>query len=99
MGAKALGSLLILTALVVSATGQQIADEWNDKGIALGYQGKYDDAIAAFDKAIEIDPKHANAWIIKGRPHRVCNQCHPLGSFAACIPPSLPFCFMPPSSP
>jgi len=59
VGTRALVLLLILTALVISAAGQQTADEWNDKGLSLYEQGKYDEAIAAFDKAIEIDPKHA----------------------------------------
>jgi Flp pilus assembly protein TadD len=38
----------------------------NQKGIALGNQGKYDEALKAFDEAIRIDPKLAGAWNNKG---------------------------------
>ena len=33
---------------------------------ALYIQNKYDEAIKAFDKAIELNPKHAIAWNSKG---------------------------------
>ena len=33
---------------------------------ALYVQGKYDEAIKACDKAIEINPQYANAWYGKG---------------------------------
>lgn len=39
---------------------------WNNKGVVLEKQGKYDDAILAFDEAIRLDPKNAKAWIDKG---------------------------------
>ena len=29
-------------------------------------QGKYDEAIKAYDEAIRLDPKHASAWNNKG---------------------------------
>jgi len=38
----------------------------HNKGIALYNQGKYVEAISAFDKAIEIDPQYAAAWCYKG---------------------------------
>jgi tetratricopeptide (TPR) repeat protein len=37
-----------------------------NKGIALGKQGKYDDAIKCYDEAIRLDPKHAATWSMKG---------------------------------
>ena len=40
--------------------------EWSNKGIALGNQGRYDEAIKAYDEAIRLDPKDAMAWIDKG---------------------------------
>ncbi|MGD0951207.1 MAG: tetratricopeptide repeat protein, partial [Methanotrichaceae archaeon] len=40
--------------------------EWSNKGIALGNQGKYDEAVQAYDKAIEINPRDASAWNSKG---------------------------------
>jgi tetratricopeptide (TPR) repeat protein len=44
---------------------QMTASDWFDKGLALSSQGKYDEAIQAFDKAIELDPQYANAWYNK----------------------------------
>ena len=32
----------------------------------MGKLGKFDEAIKAYDKAIEIDPQHSNAWYNKG---------------------------------
>ena len=37
-----------------------------NKGLALYSQGKYVEAISAFDEAIEIDPQYAAAWCYKG---------------------------------
>ncbi len=39
---------------------------WSNKGLALKAQGKYDEAIKAYDKAIEINPQLALAWSGKG---------------------------------
>lgn len=68
---------LILTLLVIAASltmpvsGQQTAKEWLEKGNALCDQGrydlgKYDDAIACYDKALQLDPTNAEAWYGKG---------------------------------
>jgi len=38
----------------------------HNKGLDLDDQGKYGEAISAFDKAIEIDPQYAAAWTDKG---------------------------------
>ncbi|NQU98914.1 tetratricopeptide repeat protein [Candidatus Woesearchaeota archaeon] len=40
--------------------------QWYDKGFALIERGKLEEAIKAYDKAIEINPKHALAWYDKG---------------------------------
>lgn len=42
------------------------ANELVTKGNELGNLGRYDEAIEAYDKAIEIDPKFAIAWSNKG---------------------------------
>jgi Flp pilus assembly protein TadD len=38
----------------------------NKKGIVLGNQGKYNEAIKCFDEAIRLDPKDVDAWNNKG---------------------------------
>jgi tetratricopeptide (TPR) repeat protein len=35
---------------------------WNNKGVVLAKLGNYNEALNAFDKAIEIDPKSSLAW-------------------------------------
>lgn len=44
----------------------QNALAWRSKGVAFGEQGNYDEALKAFDKAIEINPLDAKAWYNKG---------------------------------
>jgi Flp pilus assembly protein TadD len=39
---------------------------WINKGYDLHAQGKYDDAIKAFNETIRLDPNHAFAWNCKG---------------------------------
>lgn len=41
-------------------------DAWYNKGYALKEQGKLDQAIVAFDKALEVAPEDARIWTIKG---------------------------------
>jgi tetratricopeptide (TPR) repeat protein len=51
---------------MTSAQCQQTAEDSFDKGTVLSNQGKYDDAIKAFDKAIELDPQNETAWKTEG---------------------------------
>ena len=39
---------------------------WRNKGGTLYFQGKYDEAIECYDKAIEIDPDSSVVWNNKG---------------------------------
>ena len=39
---------------------------WYNKGAALSIQGKYDEAIKAYDEAIRLDPNFAMSWNNKG---------------------------------
>ncbi|MCX6673110.1 MAG: tetratricopeptide repeat protein [Methanothrix sp.] len=42
------------------------AEVWFNKGFALSSLGWYDEALQAYDRAIEIDPNFAEAWNNKG---------------------------------
>lgn len=42
------------------------ATEFYIEGVDLYYMGKYEGAIQAYDKAIEINPEYAQAWSGKG---------------------------------
>ena len=39
---------------------------WYNKGLALYNQSKYDEALQALDKAIELKPDYADAWLFEG---------------------------------
>ncbi len=38
---------------------------WNNRGIALGNLGRYEEAIASYDKALEFNPDLDQAWYNK----------------------------------
>ncbi len=42
------------------------ASSWFNRGFILDYQGRYDEAINAYDEAIKLDPNYAKAWNSKG---------------------------------
>ncbi len=62
--------LAVLTALclasLASAAQENSADSWYQKGQELMDDESYEDALIAFDKAIEIDPENASIWMGKG---------------------------------
>ena len=41
-------------------------DDWNDKGVIFDKLGRHDEALEAYDKALEIDPNDVVAWSNKG---------------------------------
>jgi len=41
-------------------------EAWHSKGIVLGHLKRYEEALEAFEKAIEMDSKHFRAWYNKG---------------------------------
>ena len=45
---------------------RRIQMAWNNKGNALTNLNKSDEAIKAYDKAIEINPHNSDAWNDKG---------------------------------
>ena len=57
---------ILLLILMTPAQCQQTAEDWYNGGTALSIQGKYDDAIKAYDEAINLDPNLAAAWDDKG---------------------------------
>jgi tetratricopeptide (TPR) repeat protein len=57
---------ILLLVLMTSAQCQQTAEDWFNQGIALADQGKYYEAINAYDEAIRLDPNLAGVWYYKG---------------------------------
>ena len=43
------------------------ADAWSNKGVALAKLGRYDEALVALDKALEINPDDADALQLKNQ--------------------------------
>ena len=52
--------------LCLPVFGQTTPEEWFYKGNALYNQGKYNEAIQAYDKAIQLNPIYAESWSNKG---------------------------------
>jgi tetratricopeptide (TPR) repeat protein len=66
MQLKLILSLIALAALYMPVIGQNTAAYWIKEGDVLQNQSKNDEAIQAYDKAIEIDPQNEEAWTKKG---------------------------------
>ncbi|MFZ2470332.1 MAG: TIR domain-containing protein [Methanothrix sp.] len=64
------GSTLIKPP-VQSEPEQDNISYWLDKGNALNDMNKYAEAIKAYDEAIKLDPKNADAWNGKGKAIRL----------------------------
>jgi CHAT domain-containing protein len=41
-------------------------DTWHNRGVALGNSGRYEEAIASYDKAIELKPDDHDTWYGRG---------------------------------
>ena len=52
----------------VPGAADKTASFWNNKGASLYALGRYEDAVACFDKALEIDPSSPVTWNNKGNP-------------------------------
>lgn len=48
---------------------------WNNKGVALAHQDKYNEAVQAYDRALEILPQYADARNNKGIALLLENKC------------------------
>jgi len=57
---------LILSINISGCSQGKDATQLNNDGMALYHQGKYDEAIKMFDKAIEVNPKDPYPWHNKG---------------------------------
>lgn len=54
---------LLSVTLVVTA---KTANEWNNEGAGLLIEGKYEEALKAFDRTLEINQQNTMAWSNKG---------------------------------
>jgi tetratricopeptide (TPR) repeat protein len=58
--------LLGAAVLLISPVSASAATDWFDKGHSYYNAGRYDDALAAYNKALELDPNDEYAWTSKG---------------------------------
>jgi len=62
-----LGIIVLASLILVSIAGAvQSTNVWSHKGSELMNSEKYDEAIKAYDKAIEINPLDSRAWYYRG---------------------------------
>jgi len=66
MRKKVLAVLMALVALCAFAVADETAEEWVKKGDELFLNGSSEEAVKAYDKAIELNPKEIAAWLSKG---------------------------------
>src|SRR5438132_126199 len=62
--------LSLMLPAVAAAQTSQLADDYNSRGLAKETKGDHDGAIADYNRAIELDPKHSRAY----RNRRLANQ-------------------------
>ena len=77
---------------IIGATGNETdlnrdtAHRWWRKGIVFGKSGRFEDALEAFDRAINLDPDHMAAWVGKGSSNLSVGRCkEALNSFDKAI--------------
>ncbi len=64
-----LSCFIVFGSAAAPAFAEDDATDWNNKAVGLSQAGKYEEAIAAFDKAISLGLKPEDetmAWIMKG---------------------------------
>ena len=59
-------SIGLLAALCICAAAQdETADDWYKKGLNLGRNGSYEEAVLAYNRAIELEPGNTTFYIAK----------------------------------
>ncbi len=58
--------LILLVFIIFSAGCVTTAEEWNQRGETHHTMGRYEDAVAAFDQAVSLDPDYCEAWKNRG---------------------------------
>ena len=67
MSAKFAIALIALATLCTCAAAQgDTAEDWHQQGQELMENGSYEEALRAYDSAIELDPEDAGIWMGKG---------------------------------
>ena len=59
------GTASVACALIDTVSVQD-SETWFNEGNALSNLGRYEEAIVAYDKALEINPQYSDAWNNKG---------------------------------
>ncbi|GAB6266389.1 MAG: hypothetical protein STSR0001_18360 [Methanothrix sp.] len=54
--------LAVFSVLCLAAAAQETADDWYKKGIESINKGSSEEAINAYDRALDINPDYADAW-------------------------------------
>jgi tetratricopeptide (TPR) repeat protein len=56
--------------------GRRSAAEWNDNGVALRRAGRHKEALACFERGLEIDPRDGDLWFDRSFLLRILNLIH-----------------------
>ncbi len=75
-----IAGLIVLLALVIPLitvgclNTAADAREWNTKGETYHVMGRYDEAVAAYDQAVTLDPLYGKAWRNRGLSLSLLNR-------------------------
>ena len=62
-----ISAILLILLINLSLLQAKTREEWFKEGNLLAEQGKYEEAIECYDKALKIDRDYLEAWLEKGR--------------------------------
>lgn len=67
--------IILLVLLPLAAVGQTPKSEaLFDQAVEKSVVGQYEEAIKLLDKALDIDPQYAEAWLLLGNQHMALGQ-------------------------